>query len=103
MSQRRRFVTLLPLLAAVVSTVVVNAIPAVRAYVLREEAFIVAGWAMYFVTVPGCLGQLVVGGISSAILAMMKNERARAIVAYSVTGLIGLAFLAMLAFVCQPA
>lgn len=103
MSQRRRFVTLLPLLAAVVSTLVVNAIPAVRAFVLDETAFVEAGWAAYFFTLPGCFLQMVVGGISSAVLALMQSDRARAIIAYSVTGLIGLTFLAMLVFVCQPA
>lgn len=103
MNQRRRFVTLLPLLSAIVSTLVVNAIPAVRAFVLDERAFIEAGWALYFFTVPGCFLQLVVGGIASAVLALMKSERARAITAYGVTGLIGLTFLAMLVFVCQPA
>lgn len=99
----RRFLTLLPLMLAVVSTLVVNTIPAVRAYVLDEEAFVVAGWALYFYTLPGSLLQLVVGGVASVVLALMKSDRAHAIAAYTVTGLIGLIFLAMLALVCQPA
>ena len=103
MSERSRFVTLLPLMAAVVSTLVVNAIPAIRAYVLDEEAFVEAGWALYFYTVPGCLLQLIAGGITSGVLASMKNDQTRAKVSYSVTGLIGLTFLVLMILVCQPA
>jgi len=103
MSQPRRFLTFLPLVLAVVSALVVNAIPVLRAVVLREEAFMDAGWAFYFITLPGGFIQLVVGGITSASLTRISSERTHAVLSYSVTTLIALTCLAMLVFVCQPA
>ena len=103
MFRNRRSRTLLPLLVAVLATIVVNAIPAIRAFALQEPGFVTADWACYFVTVPAAIIQLIVGGLASAVLAFIKDERTHAYIAYAMAGLLGLSLVPLLIFVCQPA
>ena len=79
--------SLVPITASIVAAVAINSVPAIRAFGFQDEAWIQAGWALYFFLLPLGVGLGVVGLLATSICFTIRHPGWHRAVAWGVGGL----------------
>jgi hypothetical protein len=87
--------TALPPLAAFLATALLLSVPAIRAFVLHEEAWAQAGFALYFFFVPACIGFAAIAAVAAGAGHVLGEGPPATALSVGSSGLIALATLGL--------
>ena len=80
-------IALVPIVSSLLSAVAINSVPAIRAFAFNEEAWVQAGWALYFFLMPLGAGLVMVGLVGTAACFTAKYSKFHRAIAWSMAGL----------------